>query len=178
MKNIVFDLTSNGGGNTGAVMGLVGLLNEGKADFIYNNTVSMFRSTEHHLIDINLDGKWDDKDVLEAKKFDFNIGVLTSEYSFSAANLFPSLLKEFGYKIIGSQSGGGSCAVSRAVTSDGLDYVHSSYLCLGNKTGENIDSGVPVDYFIDYHDDEGYYYPLSYFDCNITGNYLSNAYNI
>ena len=53
-----------------------------------------------------------------------------------------------GFKIIGQQSGGGSCAISVEATADGISYVRSSHLCLYNEAGENIDGGVPVDYEI------------------------------
>ena len=59
---------------------------------------------EKYLIDINLDGIFDGRDVDECDKFDFNIGVLTSKASFSCANLFPSMMKELGYMIIGQPS--------------------------------------------------------------------------
>jgi hypothetical protein len=36
-------------------------------------------------------------------------------------------------------------------TAEGYPYVRSSYLCLSNEAGENIDSGVPVDIEIAYN---------------------------
>ena len=57
-------------------------------------------------------------------------------------------MKEAGYKIVGEQSGGGSCAVTYEFTADGLPYVRSGYSCLSNEKGDNIDTGVPLDYDI------------------------------
>lgn len=147
-ENVVIDVTTNGGGNTDALNGIIGLLNHAKSNFIMYDSFTNNTTTDCYSVDINLDGKFDELDVEEANSFDFNVGILTSPYSFSCANLFPSRLKEMGFKIIGQQSGGGSCAISVEATADGVSYVRSSHLCLYNEAGENIDGGVPVDYEI------------------------------
>lgn len=177
-KNLVIDLTSNGGGNSGALLGVVALLNEGKANFETNNTFNKFRETEYSYVDINLDGKFNGEDIAAAKEFKFNVGVLTSGYSFSCGNLLPSVLKELGYKIIGEQSGGGSCAISIETTADGLMYVRSSYICLSDSSGHNIDDGVEVDLAIEKKPISQFLYDCSdYFNFEILANYLNNAYN-
>ena len=177
-ENVVLDLSCNGGGNSFALEGVVGILNGAKSDFHTNNTFNKCRSVDKHLIDINLDGNFDEADVTAAQELNFNIGILTSGCSFSCGNLLPSVLKGLGYKIIGSQSGGGSCAISIEATADGLEYVHSSYLCLSDSSGDNIDSGVPVDYAIPYSKIEGsilYNYD-NFYDFSVVSNYLSTAY--
>ena len=176
-KNVVLDLTSNGGGNTYALEGIVGLLHGAKSNFDCNDTFNKYRVTEKHSIDINLDGKFDDLDISEANKFNFNIGILTSQYSFSCGNLLPSVLKSYGYKIIGEKSGGGSCAVALQTTADGLQYAQSSYLCLSDPQGNNIDSGVEVDFPIEAAKltDSSYDYS-NFFNFELVGNYLSSAY--
>lgn len=149
-KNVVLDLSTNGGGDSGALLGIVGLFNKAKANYESNNIVDGTRRTEENLIDINLDGKWDDKDVKEAEKFEaMNVAVLTSRNSFSCGNLLPSMLKELGYKIVGQRSGGGSCAIVYETTVDGLTYYRSSHHCLSNLSGDNIDDGVPLDFEIE-----------------------------
>ncbi len=60
-------------------------------------------------VDRNLDGKFDEKD--KDVKINLNVGVLTSNYSFSCANMFPAMMKDYGVALIGQQSGGGSCCV-------------------------------------------------------------------
>ena len=72
------------------------------------------------------------------------IVILTSSYAFSCGNLLPSLLKELGYKTIGEKTGGGSCAIMIGSMPDGAYYVRSSYKCLSDAAGHNIDSGVTV----------------------------------
>lgn len=179
-ENVVLDITTNGGGNSLSFAGLIGLVNGAKSEFAMNNTFNKSRSTEYYSIDINLDGKFDEDDVNEANQFDFNIGVLTSGYSFSCANLFPSVMKELGFKIMGEKSGGGSCAIYITTTADGLFYVHSGYHCLSDQFGNNIDSGVPVDFEIEVSPDAVIPTTLDYskfYDPSITGTYLSTAYN-
>lgn len=176
-ENVVLDLTTNGGGAVASLIGLIGLFNEAKSFFSMNDVFNRSKTTDEYLIDINLDGKCDNKDKEEAQKFTFNVGVLTSEYSFSCGNLFPSVMKELGYKIIGAQSGGGSCTISYESTADGLPYVRSTYNCLSNANGENIDGGVPVDLeieklpFMDPMFDASNFY-----DANVVGTYLKTAY--
>ena len=181
-KNLIFDLTSNGGGDTWALCGIVGLLNGAKADFDTNDTFNKYHSTEKHSFDINLDGKFDNDDVLESNKFDFNIGVLTSNFAFSCGNLMPSVMKELGYKILGEKSGGGSCAIIVESTAEGVPYVHSSYLCLTDSAGNNIDDGVPVDYQIDriplmVQDGIEYFYADNFYNIANIASYLNTAYN-
>ena len=145
-ETVVIDLSTNGGGDSGALLGVVGLLNGAKATISFNDTVNHFRTDNNSLVDINLDGKYDQKDIEEANKFkNMNIVILTSVCGFSCGNLLPSLLKELGYKTIGQRTGGGSCAIMIGAMPDGLYYVRSSYKCLSDASGHNIDDGVEVD---------------------------------
>ena len=179
-ENVVLDLTSNGGGNTGALCGLIGLVNGAKSSFSITSSFNKYRTTDQYTVDINLDGKYDKEDEIEASRFNFNIGVLTSAYSFSCANLFPSMMKELGYKIMGERSRGGSCAVYRTSTAEGLEYVHSSHIGLSDQYGNDIDAGVPVDFEIPVTQSAITPTALDYgkfFDSSITGTYLSTAYN-
>ena len=178
-ENVVLDLTTNGGGSSWAFAGLIGLVNGAKSEFTMNDTFNKTRETEYYGIDIDLDGEFTDADIEEANKFDFNIGVLTSGYSFSCANLFPSVMKELGYKIMGEQSGGGSCAIYATTTADGMMYTHSAYDCLSDLNGSNIDSGVPVDLEIEVGavgSMEKVKDYSKFFNPEITGTYLSTAY--
>ena len=143
---LVLDLSTNGGGNSSALLGVLGLLNGGDAVISFNDVFNKFRKDDINKVDINLDGKYDEKDKAEADKFkELNIVILTSNFAFSCGNLLPSLLKELGFNIIGENSGGGSCAIMLGATADGLSYVHSSFKCLSDASGHNIDSGVEVD---------------------------------
>ena len=179
-KNLALDISTNGGGNTLALIGIMSLFNKGTGFMSMNDTANHLRNTMYCDVDINLDGVWDEKDQQEAESFDFNFGVITSSISFSCANLLPSLLQELGVKIIGSRSGGGSCSVVSNSTTDGLYFAHSSWLCLSNANGENIDSGVPVDKELplSYMETQGVTVanPENFYDIAGIGNYLTTAF--
>ena len=176
-QNIILDLTTNGGGSSYILEGVLSLFNKGKGYINMQDAVGGYIIRENHLIDINLDGKWDSKDIDEVNKYNFNVGVLTSDYAFSCGNLLPFNMKELGYKIIGEKTGGGSCAVSLDTTADGIPYAHSSYLCLTDKTGENIDGGVEVDFPLERTMPEAGSSDCSnYYDIETIANYLNSAY--
>ena len=148
--NVVLDLSTNGGGSSGALVGIYGLFNRGKTNLSTNNVIDHSRQTVSWDVDINLDGVIDEHDAAESDKFkSFKLAVLTSPMAFSCGNLMPSRLKELGAKVVGQRSGGGGCAIVYEATPDGLTYYRSSHLCLSNTKGENIDSGVPCDYEIE-----------------------------
>ena len=179
-RNLVLDLTTNGGGSSYALEGILGLFNEGKAYIRMQNTFNDYVVKENHLIDINLDGKWNEDDETEASKFDFNVGVLTSNYAFSCGNLLPFNMKELGYKILGEKTGGGSCAVSYQVTEEGLPFVHSSYYCLVDANGNNIDGGVDVDLSIEktpLSETSSLYDCSKFYNFASISEYLNSAYN-
>lgn len=153
VENFVIDITTNGGGSLDLVMTLTSLLAE-KSETYAETTLTNQRYTAYYDVDRNFDGKFDakDKDV----KYHLNVAVLTSGFSFSCANLFPALMKDFDKLIIGEKSGGGSCAIQQMCTADGFDYRISSFRCrLCDKNGKNIDGGVephkviPRDQFYD-----------------------------
>ncbi len=177
VKNIVLDICSNGGGDTWANTGLLGLLNGGVGFDAYKDTFNKYDVTEEYIVDINLDGKYDEQDKEAAKQFDFNIGILTSYYSFSCANFFPACAKELGYKILGQKSGGGSCSICSQTTADGIPFIRSNFVMVANKAGENIDGGVPVDYPIEYGHGSAMFYDIRpFYDIETIGAYLANAY--
>jgi len=178
VKNIVLDICSNGGGSTLANIGLLGLLNGGVGYDSDIDTFNNYHIVDESIVDINLDGNCDEKDKEAAKAFDFNIGILTSGYSFSCANLFPACAKELGYKIIGQQSGGGSCSICSQTTADGIPFIRSNFVMCTNRVGDNIDGGVPIDYPIDLSNAPGlvYYNVKPFYNIDAIGLYLSNAY--
>ena len=86
-------------------------------------------------------------------------------------------MKELGYKILGERSGGGSCAVSVNTTADGIPYCHSSYICLTDGQGENIDGGIAADLEIEKIKYTTIYDCKSFFDVSILSSYLNTAYS-
>ncbi len=147
VKNLVVDLASNPGGTLDVVMAMTALMG-GQSHFYSENVLTGQRQEIYYDVDCNFDGVFDerDKDV----KYDLNIAVLISELSFSCANLFPSLMKDMGFPIIGERSGGGACAVQQYVTPEGMQYqISSARARLTNDKWEIIDNGVEPNYVID-----------------------------
>lgn len=176
VKNIVLDICTNGGGDSLANAGLLGLLNGGVGYDCYKDTFNKYDVIDEYIVDINLDGKCDEQDKEAAKAFDFNIGILTSSYSFSCANFFPACAKELGYKIIGEQSGGGSCSICSQTTADGIPYIRSNFVMCSNRASDNIDGGVTPDYPITLKPGSNFYNIDEFFDYETIGAYLANAY--
>ena len=178
-KNIILDLSTNGGGDTNALSGLVGLFNKAKSNLTFKDTFNNYLITDNFSVDINLDGIFDEQDALECQQFDFNIGVLTSRCSFSCGNLFPYMMSNLGYMLVGEQSGGGSCAISIETTAEGIGYARSSHLTLVDSNGDNIDKGIPVDYQIELKDSEyvDYYDASEFYNCSLMRQYLEEFYS-
>lgn len=154
IKNIVFDISSNSGGDTYVLAGLCGvILDKPSFNFIELNTQQ--KTTYNFKVDKNLDGTIDEKDD-EVDYSDYNFAVLTSRASFSCANAFASVMKDNGKMIMGEQSGGGSCAVFLKSTADGFTYTMSGNLLLTNASGENIDDGVALDLNLIQYYEDGY----------------------
>ena len=147
IQNVIFDITCNGGGDTNALIPMLAFLTD-KVDMTVYSPLTKLTAKLSYKVDTNLDGDYDEKDNYQDK---YNFYVLTSNYSFSCANLFPQICKEMGIaKIIGQQSGGGACVVYYSATPDGKPYRISSNMRDGdpNNPSRHNDSGIPVDYTI------------------------------
>ena len=112
------------------------------------NTVTGEISDVHYKIDLDQNGtKGQSGDTYKGQ---YNFYVLTSNFSFSCANAFPTFAKKGGMaKIIGQQSGGGACCVGGFVTASGTNIQSSSCWQFGTYSGgtwTDNDGGVPVDY--------------------------------
>ena len=156
INNVIFDITCNGGGDTNALIPMLAFLSE-TVDMTMYSPLTKLTAKLSYKVDTNLDGVYDENDNYQDK---YNFYVLTSNYSFSCANLFPQTCKEMGIaKIIGQQSGGGACVVYYSATPDGKPYRISSNMRDGdpNNPSRHNDSGIPVDYnigFENFYNDE------------------------
>lgn len=146
VKNFVVDLACNLGGSLDVVIAMTALMGH-QSHFYSENVLTGQRQKIYYDVDCNFDGVFDerDKDV----SYNLNFAVLTTDVAFSCGNLFPSLMKDMGYPIIGEKSGGGACAVQNFITPEGLQYQLSSARArLTNDQWENIDGGVTPTYTI------------------------------
>ena len=150
VKNVVVDLTCNGGGAVAAIPYIF-------AHFTADPTMTFFDKAMgitkefHYEVDLNHDKKYGTAEDTYQNRYKFYI--LTSDFSFSCATFTPTLARLNGAKVIGQASGGGACTVGGF--SDGLGslyYVSSPQICVApNKDGKYVhyDAGVPVDHPLD-----------------------------
>ena len=143
VKNLIIDITANGGGSADIVMAMTSVI-MGKSYISQDNSLTGQRSIVEYEVDRNFDGVFDEKD--KEVRYDLNFAVLTSGTSFSCGNLFPSMLKDNGIPVMGATSGGGACAIQAMCTADGFCFQISSFRArLNTLEGENIDAGVTPD---------------------------------
>jgi len=143
VKNLIIDITANGGGSADIVLAMTSLILD-KCYISSDNTLTGQRAIAEYEMDRNFDGVFDaaDQDV----HYDLNFAVLTSGTSFSCGNLFPSILKDNGVPVMGTTSGGGACAIQAMCTADGFCFQISSFRArLNSLAGENLDPGVTPD---------------------------------
>ena len=145
IKNFVIDCSNNKGGSLDEVAMLYCLVTgEREVTFHMENCLTGQKISETYEADLNFDRKFDEKDKQEP--YDLKFAVLTSVNSFSCGNIFPSVMKDAGYLIMGEQSGGGGCAVLVQTTGEGMTYRVSAYKGrILNNAGDTIDNGVEVD---------------------------------
>ena len=143
IRNVVFDLSTNPGGYSDAAMGVLSLMT-GRDYLCGYNEQSGQSFRVYFDVDRNLDGEINEED--DKVSYDFNYAVMTSAASFSCGNMFPFLVKEDGGIVIGDRSGGGSCSIQRAVTSEGFDIsISGCKFKLTDRSGSDFEKGVTPD---------------------------------
>lgn len=146
IRNVVVDLSCNTGGSLDAeVFAACWLL--GRSDLQIRQGITGCHSSTSYTADVNFDEKFgmEDDTVNDKRLF-----CLVSGITFSCANLMASTLSESGKAtLIGSKSGGGSCAVYLTSSATGaLFKTSSAWRFSYEKNGAfiDIDSGVAPDY--------------------------------
>lgn len=149
IKNIVIDLSCNGGGAINQCMAAL---------CFFGDNVCM--PQKNHLDNSITRFRYVVKDGSSLKPVpsaggSYNFYVLTSGFSFSCGNYFPAICKyQFGIPIVGQRSGGGGGVVKATQTTDGAVFNTSAAreMCAIDAGGNyvSIDHGVPVDLEIPY----------------------------
>ena len=160
VKNVVIDLSNNGGGSVAALIGVLGFLSpDGEAKITYQDMVNGEYRTEWYHVDTNLDGNFDDNDGYGGQ---YNFYIMTTGKSYSCGNALPYFAQQSGLAtIIGEQPGGGDCAVGTYVDA----YAHvgriSGFLKLGTMDGDTFVSDektVVVDHPFTVEEGDGIYF--------------------
>ena len=146
IKNFVFDFSCNTGGDSGAAMAIISIVS---GDYSYYSNMfsdSGGQSYLKYIIDTNLDGKFDEKDL--QKQFDFKFGIITTTAAYSCGNLVPVLLKEKGVIIIGETTGGGAHPMEVSALGDGFIYHLSSTSTMADSAWKSVETGAVPDYVL------------------------------
>lgn len=163
INNVVFDLTMNGGGAADVIPFLEAYMTSDPSITCYNR-LSGLTFDIHYNVDINYDGVFDENDTYQGT---YSFYMLTSRYSFSCGNYFPTVTKEKGMAtLFGARSGGGTCVVSALSTAYGACLRNSGAHQVGswdsvNERFQNNELGIEVDWdgfpVSDYYNDEAIY---------------------
>ncbi|MBQ7250645.1 MAG: hypothetical protein IJS37_04815 [Bacilli bacterium] len=150
VKNVVLDLTCNGGGMVMTLPYLAAFFTADPTLWSHDALMGVDREF-HYNVDLNHNGIFGEPEDTYAGKYDFYL--LTSDFSFSCGTAFPAMAKTAGVKTIGMRSGGGACSVGYYSDGSGSLYSTSSPLQIGtvDEKGKfvNDDAGIPVDYELD-----------------------------
>ncbi len=137
-KPVFIDLGCNSGGSLGAVLELAAYLTNDDIPLKYINP---YTGEGYSLL---YQGNTD-------KAMTNELYLFTSNMTYSAANLFTSMVKDNGWAtIIGNDSLGGACSVLYSVFPNNLVLTYSSMMTMLNNEGEIIEMGIAPDYYDDY----------------------------
>lgn len=143
IKNVILDLSCNGGGSSDVLMMILGLTT-GQNQLYGKNILTGQSIRITYESDNNFDGVFDEKDKEE--RFDFNYGVLTTRQAFSCGNLCPIIMREGGAVVIGEPTSGGGCSIQVGTDIQGIRFIMSSCQWqLVDSQGNSVEGGCTVD---------------------------------
>ena len=147
IRQIVIDLSLNGGGNSNAALYTISWL-LGRADIALRNTFTGAETVTFVKTDLEAQENYESEDQGMAD-LGYKIWCLTSMNSFSCGNLVPAALKMSGQAtLIGQTSGGGSCVVLACTSASGCLFQISGpdqLSIVRNGSFYNIDQGIEPD---------------------------------
>ncbi|BAW18301.1 peptidase [Mycoplasmopsis bovigenitalium] len=156
VKNIILDLSLNGGGSSLELQKTLGFINNKDISLIIHDKLSSEYTHLNYNVDTNNDNLYNEKDGFSEYKWYVLVGVNT----FSAANLFAHVVKQENIAtVIGQKTGGGMFSVLPTILPDGTNVDISSTLAWTGKpnrevhTSEDLpftDQGIEPDFYVDY----------------------------
>lgn len=147
IKNVVLDMSKNGGGDaTAAEFTIAWLLGEGSIGM--EDAMTGAQCVSSYRADANLDKKFDEKDTLAGKR----LFCLVSPVSFSSGNLVPCMLKESNVvTLLGRPTAGGACVIQPTSSAWGTSFRISSPRRLSfmkNGSFYDVDRGADPDFVL------------------------------
>lgn len=148
VKNVVINLSDNGGGAATGLIAILGFLSEdGEVLFTDKDMVTGSYREEWYHVDTNLDGVADDQDGYGGE---YEFFIMCNGSSYSCGTALPYFAQQNGVaKVIGTYPGGGDCCVANFVDAYGRSAAFSSFLKLGRETGNGFvsdEKAVTLDY--------------------------------
>ena len=163
IKNVVLDISRNGGGLVDDEIAIASWF-LGQTDSCIKNTITGSSSCISYIADIDFDGNYnslnqyavyertkDSSDINDSDDTICNLNryCIISLQSFSCGNMLPSQCAfKNNVKLLGHQSGGGTCAVATIEMPSGTSFATSSpfqFSTLVNGSPVDVDAGIPVD---------------------------------
>ena len=145
IKNVVLDVTVNGGGSVLTIPYLSAIWTDDPHMMTKDLGTGVIKDY-HYDVDLNRNGVFGEKE--DTLKGQYEFFVLTSDFSFSCANEFPTVAYADGVKVIGKRSGGGACPVSTMCDGSGTFYNSSMprYFVYPDEEGGYVcnDTGAPI----------------------------------
>ncbi|WP_029608663.1 S41 family peptidase [Mycoplasma simbae] len=158
IKNIVLDISLNGGGSSAALQKSLGFLTNKPVHLYIQDRLSQKYDDLSFVTDTNRDGKYNSYDGYTQ----YNWFVLAGLNTFSAANLFTHVAKADKLAtVIGNKSGGGMFAILPTVLPDGTNIDISSSTAYSGKSNSKptdvnelpyTEDGVEPDIYLNYED--------------------------
>ena len=150
IKNVVLDLTCNGGGMVLTLPFLAAYFAKDPTFYLRDNLAGVIREF-HYDVDLNCDGIYGGEGDYLADKYHFYM--LTSDYSFSCGSAYPTMARIAGVDIIGQKCAGGACNIAGFADACGSIYTLSAPQQIGyldeNGNFINDDAGIPVTHELD-----------------------------
>ena len=166
IKNIVIDLSTNGGGNAAAAIYVISWFLD-DAPMALRDTFTGAETNAIYRADVNMDGEFDDQDNVASG---YGLYCLTTNNFFSCGNLVPAAFRSSGsVTLIGQPTGGGSCVVQPCTTAAGTIFQISGskqVSIIKNGSFYNTDNGVEPDFRLEK--------PESFYDRPALVEYLHN----
>lgn len=155
IKNVVIDLSNNGGGALDA-LAYISAWYLGSSTINIKSSLTGAMCATNYLVDVDLDGEHGVSDTLQGLKNSdgtdrkFNLYCITSPMSFSCGNALPAIFKDSGKVVLlGKKSGGGACVVDVTSSADGTVFqISSFYQMCTTKNGSfyQADEGIEPDF--------------------------------